>query len=669
MEVRDSHSARLGMNSEKQATKFKVLYELAIAMTADRHLEENLQLVVDRSRDLLDTDTSFIALRDESSDEVYMHTISGIRTASFKEIRLPLGKGLGGLVALTKRGRIIDDYLSDKNVAGVVDNVVIEEQLVSGMAVPILMGHRNLGVLYVFNRKPTVFTQSDLDTLSLVGNLAAVEIARSQTEESLRQSEEKYRSVMEASGEPIVVYDEDGRVVYLNPAFTRVFGWTLEELLGEKTPYVPEENWPETNIGIREVLTNPQGFYSYESRRYNKNGEILDVIISASAYRDRDGLYQGMIANLRDITARKHAEQALRESEEKYRSVMEASGEPIVVYDTEGRVVYLNPAFSRVFGWSLEEVFGKQTPYVPAENRPETDTAIKDVFKAPEGYYGFESRRYTKSGEIIDVMISASAYRDADGNPLGMIVNLKDITARKRAEEALALSENQLRLLSSQLLTAQETERKRIAQELHDGIGQSLTAVKYGLESVVQQVGTGKAAPTVETLQALILLVQTAIDDVARMSMDLRPSTLDDLGILTTLTWFCREFQRIYSGIHIEKETSLDEAEVPEDLKIVIFRVVQEAFNNIAKYSKCKVAHLSLRKRAGSVELAIRDDGVGFDLDPAFSAKSYGKGFGLPSMRERVQLSGGWFSIDSRIGSGTTIVAAWPQRISGASRK
>jgi signal transduction histidine kinase len=170
-------------------------------------------------------------------------------------------------------------------------------------------------------------------------------------------------------------------------------------------------------------------------------------------------------------------------------------------------------------------------------------------------------------------------------------------------------------------------------------------------------------------LQALILLVQTAIDDVGRMSMDLRPSTLDDLGILTTITWFCREFQRIYSGIHIEKETGLEDEDVPEDLKIVIFRVVQEAFNNIAKHSKCTVVHLSLRKRAGSIELAIRDDGGGFDLDPAFSAKSYGKGFGLPSMRERVHLSGGSFSIDSYIGSGTTIVAAWPERIIGVNHK
>ena len=648
-------------DSGKQLRTFTVLYELAIAMTADHGLDENLQLVVDRSRELLETDTSYIALRDETGGQVFMHTVSGVRTESFKKVRLPLGQGLGGLVAQTKRGYIIEDYFTDKNIMRVVDDVVRKEGIISGMAAPIQIGQENLGVLYVFDRAKREFSQSDLDTLFLIANLAAGEIARKRAEETLRESREQYRSVMEANGDPIIVYDDKGRVVYCNPAFSRVFGWSLKELIGKRAYYVPDENWSETYDAMAELYNDETGYLSFESQRKTKKGEILDVIISASVYRGSDGAPLGMIANLRDITERKRAEEALRDSKEKYRSVMEASGEPIVVYDVEGRVLYFNPAFTRVFGWTLEELRGKRIPYVPDDLVSETRARINEVLTSPEGYSSYESRRYTKSGETLDTIVSASAFRDRHGKNLGMIANLRDITARKRAEEALAKSEEQLRQLSAQLLTAQETERKRIAHELHDGIGQTLTAVKFGLESVAQQAGI-RCKGQMETLKALVPLVQAAIDDVARMSIDLRPSTLDDLGILTTIKWFCREFQRIYSGIRIEKEISLEEEEVPEDLKIVVFRVLQEAFNNIAKHSGSNCVCVSLQGRAGSIELAIRDNGVGFDQDAVFSAKRYRKGFGLASMRERVHLSGGSFSIHTGPDSGTTIRAAWPLR-------
>ena len=521
----------------------------------------------------------------------------------------------------------------------------------------------------MFNRTRTAFAQADLDTLFLIGNLAAVEIARKQTEESLRQSEEKYRSVMEASGEPIVVYDQEGRVVFLNPAFTRVFGWTMEELLGKRVPYVPEANWPETIAGIEKVLTNPDGYYSYEGKRLTKNGEVLDVIISASAYRDRHGENQGMIANLRDITARKRAELALRDSEEKYRSVMEASGEPMVVYDTEGRVTYLNPAFTSVFGWTMEELLGKKVPYVPDPNWPETLAAIEDVFKAPEGYYGFESRRCTKSGETIDVIISASAYRDEQGVPRGMVANLKDITARKRAEEALARSENRLRQLSSQLLSAQETERKRVAQELHDGIGQALTGIRFGLANALGQTDESGSMTMVEPLESLIPVIQGAMEEVRRISMDLRPYILDDLGILATITWCCRIFRSMHTGISIEKETDVREEDVPESLKVVIFRVLQEALNNIAKHSNADLVHVFLHHRDGGIRLSVSDNGDGFDTERALAAESIRRGFGLTSMKERVQLSGGVFSIQTMSGEGTTIAAEWSEAAVGATWK
>ena len=142
--------------------------------------------------------------------------------------------------------------------------------------------------------------------------------------------------------------------------------------------------------------------------------------------------------------------------------------------------------------------------------------------------------------------------------------------------------------------------------------------------------------------------------------MDLRPSTLDDLGVLATLEWFCREYQKTYSHIRIEKQIGLQENDVSATLKTVIYRVTQEALNNIAKHSKADLVRLSLEKRKDKIELAIEDNGIGFDLEEMLSPDRSKRGLGLTSMRERTDLSGGAFTLESTPGKGTMIGASWP---------
>jgi PAS domain S-box-containing protein len=230
---------------------------------------------------------------------------------------------------------------------------------------------------------------------------------------------------------------------------------------------------------------------------------------------------------------------------------------------------------------------------------------------------------------------------------------------RFNLEEELRESENRLRLLSSRLLTVQEQERKRVAHELHDGIGQILTAVKFKVEDTLQQMANSKGRSK-GALETIVPVIQQAVEEVRRIQMDLRPSLLDDIGILATIGWFTREFHKVYTSIQIEKAIDIQEKEVPDSLKVVIFRVIQEALNNIAKHSKADLASLTLRKSDKKVELAIEDNGQGFDLDGVRSIESPEKGFGLSSMRERTELSGGTFSIESTMGGGTTIRASWP---------
>jgi signal transduction histidine kinase len=227
-----------------------------------------------------------------------------------------------------------------------------------------------------------------------------------------------------------------------------------------------------------------------------------------------------------------------------------------------------------------------------------------------------------------------------------------DLTEHKRAEQQLKESEERLRYLSTQLLIAQENERKLIASEIHDSLGSSLGAIKFRMEQVLQKDDSGNP-------ESIIPMIQKTIEETRRIQMALRPSSLDDLGILPTLSWFCREFQKTYSSIHIKTQMNIEEKDISDILKTVIYRICQEAFNNVAKHSKAKVATLSLTK-TDQIELVIEDDGQGFNLEKKQSAKNHNRGLGLTSMRERAELTGGSFAIESIHGSGTTIRVSWP---------
>ncbi|MFP5213860.1 MAG: response regulator [Acidobacteriota bacterium] len=229
---------------------------------------------------------------------------------------------------------------------------------------------------------------------------------------------------------------------------------------------------------------------------------------------------------------------------------------------------------------------------------------------------------------------------------------------RKKAEESLKESERQLKFLSSQLLTVQESERKRIAAELHDNLGQILTAVKFGVENTLSHMEP--ATPGAKTLEGLVPTIQYAIEEVRRIYTHLRPSLLDDLGILATIGWFCREFQKVYSTIRIEKRLEVQEEDIPESLKVVIYRVMQEAMNNLAKYSGADTVNLSLVKTNQHLELTIRDNGCGFDPKETLSSGNRERGLGLASMMERAKLSGGDLTIESAREKGTVIHAFWP---------
>lgn len=262
-------------------------------------------------------------------------------------------------------------------------------------------------------------------------------------------------------------------------------------------------------------------------------------------------------------------------------------------------------------------------------------------------------------------------FEDVAGDIAFALHNIELERERKRAEAALrdARDElekrvkdrtNELELLSSKLLSAQEEERKRIAGDLHDGIGQSLSAIKFMVETALDR--SNNNFPDIHALQKLVPMLQKASEEVRTIVMNLRPSILDDLGIRATIGWFCRQFKTIYANIDIEKDIDITETNIPDDLKTNIFRVLQEAMNNIAKHSQAGLVKISLTESRHGIDLKIEDNGVGFNVDHLSCLEFAEKGFGITGMKERTELSGGKFRLVSAPDKGTAVQAIWPRR-------
>lgn len=390
--------------------------------------------------------------------------------------------------------------------------------------------------------------------------------------------------------------------------------------------------------------------------------------------------------------ARADAERRAHEAEER-QAILEALLEHIPV----GIVLVNSPelqvkALSRYAVDTVGLAGGKQK-----RNRPLTDLdlSIADLWPDSSGLLkpirdaalrgtvssNQEHALKARGEDNVPVLVSAGPISDSSGNVTGAVAAWKDISELKRIQEELRIardnlelrvqqrtrelaetlgelkeSREELKLLASQLIRAQEDERKRIAREIHDSIGSSLSAVKFCVENAAAHLTENPGVR--ESFVTLSKAMEQAIDESRRIMTDLRPSLLDDFGIIATIGWFCRRYESIYTDIQVEKDIRVEESQVPENLKIIVFRIIQEAMNNSAEHSRAKKISLGLSCEDGCIALRVGDDGVGFDR-AAVASKGPDAKFGLTSMRERAELSGGEFEIESIRKSGTTISVRW----------
>jgi len=318
-----------------------------------------------------------------------------------------------------------------------------------------------------------------------------------------------------------------------------------------------------------------------------------------------------------------------------------------------GRVAYCNGRFEDLLGYARGELADAPVEdLLPPGSIPAL--TIHSVDSEPLTAQERVCQVTRKNGTNIWVRRAFAEFATDDG-PVRFITVI-DVTDQILAERALHASRRELQQLSQCLISSQEDERRRIASELHDGIGQSLSAVKLMLQNVrADSLGQGDsrlAKPMMECVDK----TQDMIEDVRRLSMALRPAIIDSAGVVLALTRLCQELKASMPGLAVHWSADVNEADVNEALKIHLFRIVQEALNNIIKHARANNVWVRLDRCDTGLRLTIRDDGVGFD--PAALAGHPG-GLGLTSIKQRATLHSGELTIESEPGHGTTVCAVW----------
>lgn len=356
-----------------------------------------------------------------------------------------------------------------------------------------------------------------------------------------------------------------------------------------------------------------------------------------------------------DISERKKLERELSQSEAKYRSIFSAANDAIVLVDCySGQILDINEFACELYGYSREEMLKLNAVHLSAEpERSERDVAF-EAARTPLIYHR------KKDGTTFPAEISSS-YRMNGARRVSTMV-IRDMSERQRTQKALKESEEQLRYLSARLLTVQEEERKAVATELHDGVVTSLAAIKYHVENLFQMEKPPNGRHKRE-FQKLLALIRSTFNEASRIMGDLRPSLLDDLGIVSAIRSLCRQYGEKNEQLAVEADVQTTEARVPEEIKVAIFRLLQDALKNVAEHSGASWVRVALAEVNGELKLSVEDNGSSFDLD---SSHTYRKGLGLMSMKRRAEFTGGTFSIDSRAEGGTIISAAWPMEKSKA---
>ena len=563
----------------------------------------------------------------------------GWRVGAVGQFSLPAEKRWQAGYTLLSSEPVITNDISDEGRFGLA-SFVIEHGVTSSISVAIPGRERPYGVLSGHSRTSRTFSEDDIHFMQALANVLSAVLERTEEATALATSEARARRLAAVASRTIngvIIADESGLIEWVNEGFTRITGYTFEEVRDKASGQFLQgpETSPETTAFFQERLSKHEGFTT-ELLNYRKSGEAYWVRIEVQPLSDADGSAAGYMAIETDVTEQRRAEQALRESEARARSILETTVDAIITIDVDGIVESFNSAAERIFGYDADEVIGRNvkmlmpSPYV--EEHDSYLSAYLETGRRKIIGIGREVVGLRKNGSIFPMDLAVSEIQLADRITFTGII--RDITERRELEQ--------------EVLEMSEQERRRIGQDLHDGLGQMLTGITLiskDLERKLRAAGAKEAQIAGEIAE----MIKEADQQARGLARGLVPVELDGNGLSAAIRRLIANAERFF----FIKCTfdQIGDFDIRDNTAAThLYRIAQEALSNAAKHGRATRVAVTLASGQDRIRLRIHDNGVGFPDVPSES-----QGIGVRTMHYRARIIGAMLDIRDHPDGGTVV--------------
>jgi two-component system sensor histidine kinase UhpB len=479
----------------------------------------------------------------------------------------------------------------------------------------------------------------------------------------LKAAEEAVRlqaQILDTTGESIIATDPSGKIIYMNRFAGTQFRVNPEEAIGADIMQVTVPSTSRQQAEeIMEALRRGEP-WTGEFIASRRDGSTFPIRGSNTPLYDEAGELAAIVGVARDMTEDYRSQRALRESEERYRATFDQAAVGVCQIAFDGTFERVNPRLSELLGYSTDELLKlKFADITHPDDVPRSMKLVAELSAQQRRSFAIEKRYIHKDGQAIWALSTVSLMRVGEGQPQSLIAIVEDISAQKEAELALRQSEAELRALTVRLNTAREEEAKRIARELHDELGQALTAINIEAADAQRQLAEPGPTPTTEIqrrLASMRALLEQAIGTTRRVCTELRPALLDQVGLLPALEWQAHDFEA-RTGIFCNLTLPEPGPEITGEVATAVFRILQEMLTNAARHSGATEVTVDLAIGPERIRLTVHDNGRGTS-DAQAKRQS---GLGLVGIRERTLAIGGTVSFESTDGNGTRMSVVVPR--------
>ena len=641
---------RLNIQLKEKIDQLICLQETSTAALSVLNLEKLLQVTLRLLTNSAKLDRAGILLLDEQAELLELCYAVGIDKELFDQVRnyqIPISKvdNVIARVAMTGIPVVVQDVTRSKLN---MNNPLIQQfKPKAFILAPLTVRGKVIGVLMADRvHQNAIISDGDREFIVSFANQIAIALENAILYRKLEISERKYRELVENAHEGIWIIDEKGTIKFDNRRLREITGH--EKLVNRNIgdlfdPY---------NQGLLEkaLSRNRKNQVTQQELEITRQDRSMATVLMSSVPLFENNQFVGAFAMFNDITA-------LRETERRFIKVFEEAAIGMALMDMDGNLLDSNPALQKMLGYTREEL-GQLSykEYTHPKDAPTSARLFKELAEGKRDSYTREKRYIRKDGKVVWGQVTVSLLRGSGGEPQFTIVMTEDITQRKQAEEEIRTYQGKLQSLATELSLTEERERRRLATDLHDHIGQSLAISKIKLGVLQKSMGSETLAkPVIEVRE----LIEGMIQDTRSLTFELSLPILYELGFESAVEWFAKHV-RSQHGIQVDVQKDMKPIPMDDEIKVLLFRFVRELMMNVVKHAQAQRARVIISRNGGEINIKVEDDGVGFSSKSHYQTISSNGGFGLFSIRERLHYLGGRLEVESTDIQGTRVTLMVP---------